>query len=110
MRWLDRHALRPWAGLFLGAAAWFVHHQAGSDTIYWDCQLGGPLLTAGLGLVCGLVTAVGGVVSWRARKETVGVGNNRAFAGVVGAACAGIFLLTILFQSLIGFIVPACFP
>jgi hypothetical protein len=110
MRWLDRHALQPWAGLFLGAAAWIVHHQGASIAIYWDCRLGGPMLTAGLGLVCGLVAIGGGTVSWRARRDAAGVGRNRAFAGTVGAACAAIFLLTILLQSLIGFIVPACFP
>lgn len=110
MRIFDRQALRPWAGLFLGAIAWFVHHQVGSDMIYHDCRRGGPLLTAGVGAACGLVTVIGGVISWRARREAVGLPGARAFAGSVGAAVAAIFLLTILFQSLIGFIAPTCYP
>lgn len=110
MRWFDRSAVKPWAGLFLGALAWFVHHQVGSDLIGRNCRLGGPLLTGGLGLACGLVAVVGGAISWRARREPTGVGEVRNFAGTVGAATAAIFLLTILLQSLIGFVVPRCFP
>lgn len=109
--WIQRSTLAPWSGLFLGAAAWFAQHQAGSDLIYWDCRLGTPLLTAGLGLVCGLVTIVGGLLSWRAHRAMhsgEGVVQNRRVAGIIGAGAAGIFLLAIFFQSLIGFIVPTC--
>jgi hypothetical protein len=109
--WTRRSTLAPWSGLFLGAAAWFGQHQAGSDLVYWDCQLGGPLLTGGLGLVCGLITVAGGVVSWRAHQAMHSgerVVQNRRVSGVIGTGAAGIFLLAIVFQSLIGFIVPVC--
>jgi len=109
---LDRGALAPWAGLFLGAAAWFAHQQGVSSTIYWDCRLGGPVLTAGLGLVAALVTAAGGWISWRAhqasRRAAEGPAHNRSVAGMIGAGSAGMFLLAILFQSLTGVIVPVC--
>ncbi|RAK56921.1 hypothetical protein DJ018_02825 [Phenylobacterium deserti] len=110
IRWIDRSGLRPWSGLFVGAAAWVLQHQIGSDLVYWDCRLGTPLLTGGLGLVAAGATVLGGLISWRARRARPGEGEpgNRAFAGMVGAATAGIFLLAILFQSLIGFMVPAC--
>jgi hypothetical protein len=100
----------PWAGLFLGAAAWFLHHQAGSDANYWDCKVGGAGFTIGLGVACAVVAAGGGLISWRARKlpEGPAAEQNRQFAAMVGAAGAAIFLLAIAFQTLAGALVPAC--
>ena len=106
------HALAPWAGLFLGAAAWFAQHQGASEAIYWDCRLGGPLLTAGSGLLAALVTTAGGVISWRAhaaeRAASEAPAHNRSVAGMIGAGSVGTFLLAIFFQSLTGIIVPVC--
>jgi hypothetical protein len=109
-RW-RRSAAAPWAGLFLGALAWAAHHQAGSNTVYWDCQLGGALLTGGLGLVCGLVAAGGGLVSWLSREappSSHGRPESRAFAAMVSVMGAGVFLLAIGFQTLAGFVIPGC--
>jgi hypothetical protein len=111
---IDRQALAPWAGLFLGAGAWFAHQQSISSLIYWDCRLGGPLATAGSGLAFGMVAAVGGLISWRAHRRAAraamenGAPHNRSVAGLIGAGSAAIFLLAIAFQGLIGFIVPVC--
>jgi hypothetical protein len=105
-------ALAPWAGLFLGAGAWFVQQQVGVSIIYWDCELGGPLLTAGLGVIAALVTAAGGLISWRVHKRLAAAPqegpHGRSVAGVIGAGAAGVFLLAIFFQALSGVIVPAC--
>ncbi len=104
--------LAPWAGLFLGALAWFGQQQICASVIAWDCRLGGPLLTAGLGLAAALITAAGGLISWRARRRLAAAPqegpHSRSVAGVIGAGAAGIFLLAIFFQSLTGVIVPAC--
>ena len=104
-----RSALTPWAGLFLGALAWFFDQQAGAGANYWDCKLGGPLMLVGLAIVCAIVVIAGGVISWRARgiagEDQAGT---RRFSGVVGAASAGIFLLAIVFDTLASLIVPAC--
>jgi hypothetical protein len=109
---LGRSSLAPWAGLFLGAAAWFGQQQIGSSTVYWDCRLGGPLLTLGLGAVAAVLTVAGGLISWRVhrrlRAAPQGGPHNRSVAGMIGAGSAAVFLLAILFQSLIGVIVPAC--
>ena len=109
---IDRHPLAPWAGLFLGAAAWIGHQQSAAAAIFWDCRLGGPLLTGGLGLLFGLIAALGGAVSWRAHKAASRAedapAHNRSVAGMIGAGAAGMFLLAIAFQSLTGFVVPAC--
>jgi hypothetical protein len=102
-------AWAPWAGLFAGAAGWFTHQTFGADANYWDCRLGGPLWAVGLGLVCALVTAAGGWLSWTSRSSGgEAASETRRFSGLVGAACAAIFLMTILFQTLAGLIVPAC--
>jgi hypothetical protein len=99
----------PWAGLFAGAAAWFAHQSFGADANYWDCRFGGPVWTTALGVVCAAIAAGGGWISWSARSsggETAG--ETRRFSGLVGAATAAIFLMTITFQTLGGLIVPAC--
>ena len=105
-------ALAPWAGLFLGAAGWFAHHQIASSLIDWDCTLGGPLLTLGLGLVCGLVIAAGGLISWRVHRRLAAAPqdapHNRNVSGMIGAGAAAVFLLAVVFQALSGVIVPAC--
>jgi hypothetical protein len=102
-------AWTPWAGLFAGAAGWFVHQQAGANANYWDCRWGGPLWTLGLALVCGAVVAAGGWLSWTSQRS---LGEDatatRRFSGLVGAATAAIFLMAIAFQTLAGLIVPSC--
>ena len=101
-------ALTPWAGLFLGAAAWFAHHQIGSDANIWNCHAAGGALVVGVGVACGLVTLGGGVVSWMAQVQHGDGRQNRVFARIVGMTAAGIFLLAIAFQTLAGVLVPAC--
>jgi len=107
------HARRyaAWSGLFVGAAAWFAHHQVTSDRVYWACTTGGPLLTGGLGALCFIIAAGSGLVSWRARSgrpdRTEGP-ESSTFAGVVSAGAAALFCFAILLQGLTGFIVPAC--
>ena len=110
---VTRSGALPWTGLFAGAAAWALHHQIGSDVTFSDCGLGGPWLIGGLGLVFGLVAVAGGLVSWRTRHagpDREGREESRRFAAFVGVAGAGFFLLAIVFQTLAGFIVPACHP
>jgi hypothetical protein len=105
--WLK--SARPWIGLYLGVMGWFVDHQVGSDTIFHDCSKGGPQLTVGVGVACGLVVALGGGLSWTAGPASADAsGQNRRFASLVGAGSAGLFLLAIIFQSMPGVILPAC--
>jgi hypothetical protein len=109
IRRLTNSAVAPWAGLFLGAAGWFLHHQAGSDTNVWDCRTAGGGFTIGLGVICALVVAGGGLISWAASvPEPPAAHQYRQFARWVGMAGAAIFLLAIGFQTLAGALVPAC--
>lgn len=103
-----RAAYAPWAGLFLGAAAWFLHHQLVSNVTYWECARGGPVLTGVLGLLFVIAATVGGLISWRARDAPEGPRSGR-FAAVVSAGAAAIFGFAILLQALSGFIIPGCF-
>jgi len=98
--------LAPWAGLFLGALAWFGQHQTGADVNTWNCQVGNGGLVVLAGFVAALVAAAGGLISWISRPpEDV---QNRRFARFVGVGGAGVFLLAIGFQTLAGLLVPAC--
>jgi hypothetical protein len=106
---LRTSAWAPWTGLFAGAAGWFAHQTFAADANYWDCRFGGPLWAVSLGLVCAVVAAAGGWLSWTARRSGgEAAGETRRFSGLVGAATAAIFLMTIAFQTLAGLIVPAC--
>jgi hypothetical protein len=105
-----RHAWAPWSGLILGALGWVLHHQLGSDLVMWNCRLGGPLLTAGLGVVCGAFAALGGWISWRAADEAPGrpLTPSKRFVGLLCAAAAALFTLTIVVQSVAGFVYDGC--
>jgi hypothetical protein len=112
LRLATRHApWAPWAGLIAGAAAWAVHHQAGSDLVLWDCRYGGPALTLGLGAVCALLALAGMWISWRSVAETDAtrpVTPAKRFLGLLCTAAAALFLLTILAQSVSGLVLPGC--
>jgi hypothetical protein len=108
---LRTSAYAPWAGMFVGALAWFAHHQIGSNADFWSCRAGGPLLTVGLGLVFGLIAAAAGWVSWRtriAKPANPDRPESRMFAAVVSAGSAALFCFAIILQSLSGLIVPGC--
>ena len=101
--------VRPWSGLILGATGWFLDHQLGADLIFHDCRRGGPWLSGGLAIICGLLVVAGGAMSWTAsRHANLPTNQNREFSGLVAAGAAALFLLAILLQTFAGFIVPAC--
>ena len=100
--------LRPWSGLVLGALGWILHHQWGADLAFFDCSRAGPMLSGGLAVGCGFIVLAGGVLSWTTPGRSGGGGQNRQFAAWVGTGAAALFLLAILFQTLPGFILPAC--
>jgi hypothetical protein len=109
IRYLQTSALAPWAGLLLGAAAWFAHHQIGADSNIWDCRSAGGAFTIVVGLICGAITLGGGLISWVAQAPEDGeTRQNRGFARIVGMTGAAIFLLAIGLQTLAGVLVPAC--
>jgi hypothetical protein len=106
---LRNAAVAPWAGLFLGALGWFLHHQMGSSANYYDCRVAGTALVVGSGLVCGFIVAAGALISWSASDAPLSQPHrNRSFARIIGISSAAMFLLAIGLQTLAGALVPAC--
>jgi hypothetical protein len=106
-----RSRFAPWAGWLLPALAWAVHHQAGSDLDFGNaaCSAAGAPQVV-LGLVCALVAALGGWLSWTSRKGVSGDAGMepRVFIALVGAMAGGVFLLAILYGTTASLIVPPC--
>lgn len=104
-----RSPIAPWTGLFVGAGAWALDHQLGSDSNFWSCaQAGGPF-TVVVGLVCFAIAVAGGIVSWLARPEAAaGEAETPRLASFVGAAAAAIFALAIAFGTWAGVLLPGC--
>jgi hypothetical protein len=110
---LQRSAITPWTGLGAGALAWIIDHQVGSWLSLGYCHMAGPWLTGGLGAVCIILILIGAGLTWSARRtddHARGRPETRRFAVAVSMAGAALFGLAILYQSLPGFIVPACPP
>jgi hypothetical protein len=107
----SRERLSPWAGTFLGAAGWFLHHQGGSNGDYWDCQRG-PAFAIVLGAVSGAIVLAGGLISWRIWRQPAGedAAEVRSFGAIVSVAAAAIFLFAVALQTLAAFVVPRCGP
>jgi hypothetical protein len=106
---LQTSVLAPWAGLFLGAFGWFLHHQTASDANYFDCRQADGVFAVWTGILCAVIVAGGGLISWLAgRGQGDGRGQNHRFGRLVGMAASAIFLLAVGFQTLAGVLVPAC--
>lgn len=108
---LRRSGFAPWAGFVVAPLAWAAHHQIASTVIYLDCQVGGPLLTGGLGLVCAAIVLAAAWVSWNSRGSapaSPGRPDTREFAAWLSVGFAALVLVGIAFQSLTGFLLRAC--
>lgn len=104
--------LLPWAGWIGGILGWMVSDQTGSDLAQLDCTRAQPLPMLLIGLIGALLAIMGGVLSidvWRrpGATEQPYAGARRFIAGT-GILAAGIFLLTILFQTISSLIIPPC--
>jgi hypothetical protein len=101
--------LAPWAGLFLGAFGWFLHHQTGSDANNFSCRIADGGFVVVTGLIGAAIALLGGLISWSAIDAPAQEPRRyRSFARIVGVLSAAIFLLAIAFQILAGLLVPAC--
>lgn len=104
---------RAWAGLFLGAAGWALHHQSGSNGNFSRCMAWNGWADAGMGLVEALVVLTGGWLSWTAWRRAGGepeTGHEASgrFVPAISLMAAALFLLTILIQMAAGLILPSC--
>lgn len=96
---------RAWSGLVVSPIAWAGHHQFGSSLNFYDCHAGRGWLIAGVGALALAATAVGGLLSWSARRRPQPAG----FVAVLGAMAGALLSLTIAIQIGAALILPACF-
>jgi hypothetical protein len=104
---MQRSRWTPWIGLVAPPVAWAIHHQVGSDLVFYDCRLGDTGLIAALGLAMGLIAAVSGWISWSSRPDGQSM-EVRTFAAYLGAMSGAIFFLALAFQTLATLLLPPC--
>jgi hypothetical protein len=97
----------PWIGLVAPPIAWAIHHQVGSDLVFYDCRIGATPLVALLGVVMALIALVSGLISWGSRRSDMSM-EVRTFAAYLGAMSGGVFFLALVLQTLATLMLPAC--
>ena len=96
-----RFTIRKWAGLWMGALAWFADQQIVATTAYARCPSHSARLVITVGVICALVALTGVWLSLSARKIAADSGPDR-FIATVSALLACISLLAILFGTSAG--------
>jgi hypothetical protein len=104
---MQRSRWTPWIGLLIPPIAWAIHHQVGSDLVFYDCRLGETPLIALLGAVMALISLLSGLISWSSRRNDTGM-EVRTFAAYLGAMSGAIFFLALVLQTLATLMLPAC--
>ena len=104
----DFGELRPWAGLIAGMLGAGGQHQLVSDGMHFDCRFGENDLL--VGIVALLLIALGAWISWRALRAHPAPGSARRFVAQMSLMAAALFALMVLWQTMAGFILPACAP
>lgn len=94
---------RKWAGLWMGALAWFADQQIVATTAYTRCPPHPQPFVVTVGVVCALVALAGGWLSLTARKAALGpdAAPDR-FIATVSALLACISLLAIVLGTSAG--------
>lgn len=102
-----RERLFPWSGFVLGAVAWAVSHQWGSDRVTDACLMVHNWSTFLIGFIAFCVVLVGAGLSWRARQESVAP--TARFVAAISLSADLVFGLAILFHTTSAVIIPRCF-
>lgn len=104
----DRSLLASWAGIVLGPASWYAMHLAVATLSPWQCA-GWPFLTPSIAAVAALVTAGGGILSWRSLQDPAVDGEHRPrFVARLGMAASLLFLFVIASQVVAGLVYSGC--
>lgn len=96
----------PWTGLVAGMVAAGLQHQVVSDSMHFDCRNGHADVAIGIAAL--VVIVIGAWVSLRALRANAGADAMRAFVARLGLMGAALFALLVVWQTLAGFILPAC--
>jgi hypothetical protein len=105
---LNLSELKPWAGLLAGMLGAGLQHQLVSDAMHFDCRHGGNDLVAGIGAL--VLIAIGALLSWSALRSHPDPESPRRFVAVMSLMAAALFALMVCWQTLAGWIRPACLP
>ena len=96
---------RKWAGLWLGALAWFADQQVVSMTAYAHCPQRSPAFVVWVGTVCALVAIVGGCLSLSARRaHSYSPAGTDRFIATLSMLLACVSLLAIILGTSAGLI------
>lgn len=95
-----------WAGLALAPTSWYAMHLAVSTLAPERCG-GSPALTLLPAVLAALLTAGGGILSYRF-LNTLKPDDTRRFVGWLGVAAALLFLFVILAQGAAGLLYTGC--
>ncbi|HEY2394581.1 MAG TPA: hypothetical protein VGH81_01200 [Rudaea sp.] len=103
-----RSRLAPWAGLATGMLAAGGQHQGMSNALHFGCGVGQSTdLMVGISAL--LLIVIGTCISWRALASSEAT-SARRFVARLSLMAAGLFALMVVWQTLAGFIEPACRP
>ena len=104
-----RQPVAAWVGLLAAPASWYAMHLAVSMLSPWQCA-GWPLLTPMVAAVAAVLTAAGGVVSWRSLEVPAAMGEDHRhrFVGWLGVAASLLFLFVIACQGAAGLVYSGC--
>jgi hypothetical protein len=118
-RFMDS-SFAPWSGLAAGMLGEGLHHQLLSDALRFDCTRGGALPGLALGIAVLMLMGAGAWVSWASawhpRTRHPGTGPRvedprdgaRHFLACMSLMGASLFAIAVVWQTVAGFIVPAC--
>jgi len=103
------------AGLIAGPAGWAISQGAGYALVPWTCAHNHWPLTL-FGIVCAVVAAVGGIMSWAALPPLSALRGTddpasarpKLLLASVGVALAAIFTLLISLQIGAGLVLDGC--
>jgi hypothetical protein len=98
-----------WAALAIGAFAWFVSQQWGSDISFSSCAANGPLQTGLIGVAALVATGAGAWMSWLVWSRRDPDEEGRDLAALTGILVSGLLAIAIVYQTVAAFIIPACF-
>jgi hypothetical protein len=104
----SRGSPAAWTGIAVAPASWYAMHLAIGMLSPWQCA-GWPFLTPSIAALAALLTAAGGVLSWRSLQDpAVAVEHRRHFVARLGMAASLLFLFVIACQAAAGLVYSGC--
>lgn len=103
-----REQFMPWAGLVVGLAATAFAHQFGSQGMFNDCAVNGPVPLLIVALLSVAVTIAAALASWRIAANR-SQGPTRRLVGLVSVGTAALLVFVMLLPMIASLLLPRCF-